>query len=154
MTPQTHPIEKADLRFFARSRRIAGLAGLALALLTVLALFRSPATAVASALALLVAYGIWLFLSLVERREALRSEVEPESVAGCEIAAEGAELRTALVIGGSVLATSLLVVLLAFGSKWLGAVALLLFVYLMVIGGPYWLAQVLARGEDARRHPR
>ena len=155
MTTQTHPVREAEsLRFFARTRRIVGWLVVACGFATFFSLFRSPSSAIFPALFLILLYGIWLFMVLVEKREAFRVEGEPEPIARREIAAESAELRTAIGIGIVILIASVLVVGVALGSKWLGTVALLLFLYLLVIGGPFWLAEILARGEDARHRPR
>ena len=155
MAADAQPMGKAEpLRFFARTRRVVGWLTLAAGVTTLLALFLGSSAVVFSGLFLLLLYGVWHFLVLVERRETFRLQEEPEAFARREIAAERAEIRTAIGIGVVLLVASVLIVGFALGSKWLGTVALLLFLYVLVIGGPYWLAQVLARGEDARRRPR
>jgi len=155
MAAHAQPLGKTEsLGFFVRTRRVFGWLAAASGVMTFFLLLRSPSAAIFPALLLLLLFGVWIFLILLERREALRLDEEPEIFARQEVAAERAELRTAIGIGIVVFVASILVVGLALGSNWLGTVALLLFLYLMVIGGPYWLAEVLARGEDARRRPR
>lgn len=143
-----------SLRYFVRARRAVGWLAVVSVVATFIALARGFATATVPFLFALVLYGIWLYLSLLERREALLLENVTGQFASRELAAERAQLGTAIGILVAVLTASVLIVGFLLGSQWLGALSLLLFLYLLVVGGPYWLAEVLARGEDARQRPR
>lgn len=155
MAAQSRPLGSADsLRFFTRIRKVFGWLAVGAAVATFFVLFRDASSALVPALLLVLLYGIWLFLTLVERREALRFDEGPSSEAIREVAVERAEFRMAIGIGAVLIAAVVLLAGVLLGSKWLGTIALLVFLYLLVIGGPFWLAEILAAGEDARRRSR